>query len=91
MTIMIINLRGINALQQLRIDWQESAGLEFPEACLKEMLFLYDVCKALELSIFQAREVLGASAYQMVMEYITSPLVLNHERAQQFLGGMQSP
>lgn len=40
------------------------------------MLFLYDVCKYLELSIFQAQEVLGASAYRMVTDTINSPVGL---------------
>jgi len=71
---MITNLRGIKALQQLRIEHQESAGLDFPHACLTEMLLLYDVCKSLELSIFQAQEVLGAPAWKMVMEHINSPI-----------------
>lgn len=71
---MIINLRGMNALRQLRIEHQESAGLDFPAKCLTEMLLLYDVCKSLELSIFQAQEVLGAPAWNMVMNHINSPV-----------------
>ena len=71
---MIINLRGIKALQQLRIEHQESVGLDFPQGCLTEMLFLYDVCKSLELSIFQAQEVLGAPAWEMVTGHINSPV-----------------
>lgn len=70
---MFINVRGIRALQQLRIEHQESAGLDFPRSCLTEMLFLYDVCKYLELNLFQAREVLGASAWEMVTNHINSP------------------
>lgn len=71
---MIINLRGVKALQLLRIELQEAAGLEFPNSCLKEMLFLYDICKYLELSIFQAQEVLGACAWKMITDYINSPI-----------------
>ena len=82
---MIINLRGIKALQQLRIDHQESAGLEFPEACLTEMLLLYDVCKYLELSIFQAQEVLGAAAWKMVTEYINRPVGHPTEQSRQWV------
>lgn len=84
---MFIDLRGVKALQQLRIQHQEAAGLEFPEACLDEMLFLYDVCKYLELSLFQSQEVLGAPAYKMVTDYINSPVGLPTERAMQFLRG----
>lgn len=86
---MIINLRGIKALQQLRIEHQESAGLEFPQACLKEMLFLYDVCKYLELSVFQAQEVLGVPAWKMVMNIINAPVGLPTERAKQWVSHQQ--
>lgn len=80
---MIISLRGIKALQQLRIEHQESAGLEFPESCLTEMLFLYDICKSLELSLFQAQEVLGAPAWEMVRQHINSPVGYPTEAALQ--------
>ncbi|MEZ4713113.1 MAG: hypothetical protein R3A44_38340 [Caldilineaceae bacterium] len=81
----MINLRGMKALQQLRIDIQESAEMEFPHACLTEMLLLYDVCKYLELSIFQAREVLGAPAYHMVMKHLNAPVSLPTKQAQALL------
>ena len=54
MTFMLIDLRGNNALRQLRIDHQKSAGLDFPEGCQAEMLLLYDVRKALGLTLFQS-------------------------------------
>lgn len=82
---MIINLRGIKALQQLRIEYQESAGLEFPASCLTEMLFLYDVCKSLELSLFQVQEVLGAPAWTMVRDYINSPVGVTLKPAEHYL------
>ena len=71
---MIIDLRGIQALQQVRHELQESAGLDFPESCLKEMLLLYDICKKFDMPITYTREVLGARAYQLVTEYINTPL-----------------
>jgi hypothetical protein len=74
MTIMITDLRGVNALRELRIEHQESAGLDFPESCLTEMLLLYDVCKCLGLSLTQAQHVLGAPAYQMVTATINGPV-----------------
>lgn len=82
---MIINLRGIQALQQLRMEHQESAGLDFPGSCLTEMLFLYDVCKSLELSIFQAQEVLGAPAWKMVKDHINHPVGYPTETARQLM------
>lgn len=78
---MITDLRGINALRQLRIEHQESAGLDFPESCQTEMLLLYDVCKSLGLSLFQAQEVLGAPAFRMVTDTINGPVGLPTARA----------
>jgi hypothetical protein len=85
---MIINLRGIKALQQLRIEHQESAGLAFPHACFKEMLVLYDVCKYLDLSMFQAQEVLGAPAWKMVTDYINSSVGQPTDAASQLVGSV---
>jgi hypothetical protein len=82
---MIISMRGVKALQQLRIEHQESAGLEFPHACLTEMLFLYDICKYLELSLFQAQEVLGLPAYTMVTTRINGVVGTPTEQALRLL------
>lgn len=68
------DIRGIKALQQLRIDLQESAGRDFPHAQLRELLLLYDVCKYLGLSIFQAKEVLGVHGYELVTSHINQPV-----------------
>jgi hypothetical protein len=73
---MIIDLRGVKALQELRMELQESAGLEFPNSCLSEMLLLYDVCKHLELPPYHTQGVLGAPAYKMVTEHINRPIDL---------------
>lgn len=82
---MLINLGGIQALKQLRFDLQESAGHEFPHSQLTEMLVLYDVSKALGLSVFQAKEVLGEAAYDMVAAHINSPAVIPTDKARQLL------
>ena len=82
---MIINVLGIRALQKLRFEHQEAAGLDFPEACLTEMLFLYDVCKYLELNIFQAQEVLGAPAWEMVSNHINGPVGFPTQKAYELL------
>ena len=78
---MMVNLKGVTALRQLRFEYQESAGMDFPGSCLSEMLLLYDVCKALELSIFQAQEVLGAPAWKMVTDHINNPAGYPTEQA----------
>lgn len=76
---MITDLRGVKALQQLRLELEESAGQEFPESCLTEMLVLYDVCKHLDLPLYHAQGVLGAPAYQMVKDYINAPIDIHPE------------
>ncbi len=80
---MQITIRGLKALQQLRIDLQESAGTEFPHAHLRELLILYDVCKYLDLSTFQARDVLGIHGYTLVTEYINQPVNINPKAREQ--------
>ncbi|MEZ4677260.1 MAG: hypothetical protein R2932_23885 [Caldilineaceae bacterium] len=47
--------------------------MDFPDGCLTELLILYDICKSLELSIFQAQQVLGAPAWELVIEHINGP------------------
>jgi len=87
---MIIDLRGVNALRQLRLELEESAGLDFPQGCLKEMLLLYDVCKSLEVSLFQARTILGAPAYNMVTDHINTPVGLPSEQSRDTLSAMRA-
>lgn len=78
---MLIDIRGIKALQKLRIEIQESAGLEYPDTCLRELLVLCDVCKYLGLSTFQAKEVLGAHGYDVVTQHFNSRVEVNHAAA----------
>lgn len=73
---MIIDLRGVQALQQIRQEFQESAEMDFPGSCLREMLLLYDICKKFDLPITYTKAVLGAHAYQLVTEYINAPIGL---------------
>ena len=56
---MEISINGLLALHQLRRELQEEAGHDFPQALHTEMLVLYDVCRCLDLNIFQCREVVG--------------------------------
>jgi hypothetical protein len=87
---MITDLRGIKALQHLRLELEESAGSEFPNSCLPQMLMLYDVCKHLELPLHHAQGVLGASAFEMVTEYINGQVGLPTELADALLNTPQS-
>jgi len=67
------NLQGIDSLKNLRQQWQEDAGEEYPRDVLSELLVLYDVCEALDLNIFEARDVMGTTGLQAVREHINSP------------------
>lgn len=70
---MITDLRSVQALQKLRMEYQESAGMDFPAGCLTELLILYDICKSLDLSLFQVQQVLGAPGWALVIHHINSP------------------
>lgn len=63
-------MKGLFALRQLRRDLQDDAGLDFPQATHTEMLVLHDVCRCLDLNIFQCREVLGEVGWAYVNGYI---------------------
>lgn len=65
-------MAGICALRKLRKAWQEDAGDAFPKAVLTELLVLYDVCKGLELNIFQIEDVLGRTGRQGIKDYLDS-------------------
>lgn len=65
--------KAIDALKRLRQEWQEDAGVAYPEDVLLQLLVLYDVCKGLELTIFEVREILGQVAYTAVKAYINTP------------------
>lgn len=73
---MHVSARGLQALRQLRMELQESAGGDFPHSQLRELLLLYDVCKYLDLTTFQARDVLGVHGYTFVTTYINQPMTL---------------
>jgi len=70
---MEVTTRGAIALRQFRQQLQEEAGSNFPQDVLIELLVLHDVCKNLDMNIFQAREVLGESGWTYVASYINSP------------------
>jgi len=72
--IMHITFEGVVALRTLRIELQEDAGLEFPQGILTELLVLHDVCKKLDLTIFQAREVLGEIGWRYIQHYLSTPV-----------------
>lgn len=70
------SMKGLYALRQLRRDLQDDAGLNFPQATHREMLILYDVCKSLDLTLFQCKEILGEVAWRYVNNYLEMPIEL---------------
>ena len=66
--------KGLLALRQLRRDLQDDAGLDFPQAMHTEMLVLYDVCKSLDLNLFQCQDVLGEVGWHYVHAYLEMPI-----------------
>lgn len=71
---MLISHQGVVALTNLRKEWQKDAGEEFPEGLSNQLLILYDVCKLLELNIFQIQEVLSEHGWRYVTAYINTPI-----------------
>lgn len=71
---MLIFFEGIIALRSLRHEWQQDAGEHFPQAVLIELLVLRDICKKLDLNIFQCQDVLGEEGWGYVNAYINMPI-----------------
>ena len=73
---MAIAVKDLLALRQLRRDIQDNAGLDFPQATHTEVLVLYDVCKSLDLNIFQCKEILGEIGWHYINDYLETPVKL---------------
>ena len=67
--------KAIIALNRLRQEWQEDAGAAYPQDVLPQLLVLYDVCKGLDLTIFEVREIVGQVGFQAIKAYINAPAV----------------
>jgi len=63
-------MKGLFALRHLRRELQDNAGLNRPQEVHKEMLVLYDVCRSLDLNLFQCRDVLGEVGWAYVNGYL---------------------
>ncbi len=63
-------MKGLFALRQLRRELQDDAGLNFPQGVHTEMLVLYDVCRSLDLNLFQCRDILGEVGWAYVNGYL---------------------
>jgi hypothetical protein len=74
---MEVSMRGAVALRQLRHEIQDSAGEDFPQGVLTELLILHDVCRSLDLNVFQAREILGDPSWRCVADHINAPAAIN--------------
>lgn len=74
---MLVTLEGICALRRLRMDLQENGGDIFPSIMHTEMFMLYDVCKYLDLNIFQCKEILGEAGWRYINAYLNSPITVS--------------
>jgi len=74
---MEISMKSLWSLRQLRSDWQDDPGLAFPQALHTEMLVLHDMCRCLDLNIFQCREVLGEVGWAYVNGYLERRIEVN--------------
>lgn len=83
---MLTTMAGICALRKLRQAWQEDAGDAFPDDVITELLVLYDVCKRLDLNIFQIEDVLGRAARQGINDYLNRLVVPTGESSLVELG-----
>lgn len=71
---MMTSFDGVTALRSLRQELQEDAGEDFPQSVLTELLVLRDVCKKLDLNVFQCQDVLGEPGWEYVKRYIDTPI-----------------
>lgn len=77
------SMKGLYALRKLRQELQDNAGLEFPQAIHTEMLVLYDICKCLELNLFQCKAVLGEIGWCYINSYLAMPIATKERLIQQ--------
>ncbi len=71
---MVMSFDRVTALRSLRQELQEDAGKDFPQAVLTELLVLRDVCKKLDLNVFQCQDVLGESGWEYLKRYMDTPI-----------------
>lgn len=85
---MQVTIKGVQALRLFRFELQEDSGAGFPHEVLTQLLVLHDVCKCLDLTIFQARHVLGEIGWRYVNEYMQQPACLSvNTQAVQYIDG----
>ena len=66
------DLYGLERLQQLRQQLQEDTGETYPQGVMRELLVLYDVGKALDMTYFELRSVMGVDGFKAVTQHINS-------------------
>lgn len=69
------SVAGFAALRKMRKQLEEDAGDAFPEAVFTEILTLYDVCHALQMNVFQIREVMGNRAMVIISKHLDTIIV----------------
>jgi hypothetical protein len=71
------DMQGLDSLRRLRQEWEEDAGEAYPQDVLLQLLVLYDVGKALGLTFFELRHVLGMIGFEAVKDHINSPICVD--------------
>lgn len=71
------DMQGVAALKRLRQEFQDDAGEDYPEDVIPQLLVLYDVGKALDLSFFTIKDVLGDVGFTAVRNHINKPAVID--------------
>jgi hypothetical protein len=88
---MHVTMTGVLALEQLRTQLEEDAGADYPQQVRTELLMLYDVCRSLNLGLFQMREVMGEPGWAFVRAELDAPVGLPTSEAFRVLAASPAP
>mgnify|MGYP001468148144 CR=1 FL=1 len=78
---MLTSIDGIAALCELRVELEEDAADEYPQAVLRELLVLFDVCRAFGLDMHRTKSVSGTIGLRYVQQHLEVKFFPNHSAA----------
>lgn len=67
---MLTSNEGVAALSSIRSELELDASHDFPKRTLRELLVLYDVCKAFGFDMVKTEQVLGTHGLACVQDYL---------------------
>lgn len=67
---MLTSNEGVAALSSIRSELEVDASHDFPKRTLRELLVLYDVCKAFGFDMAHTEQVLGSNGLACVQNYL---------------------